>query len=50
METKNLSLSTSKVNYIDPRITFYFSKEMDVPIEKLFTKTLIEKYAWAEDF
>ena len=48
-ETKNLSLSTSKVNYIDPRITFYFSEKMEVPIEKLFTKSLIDKYTWALD-
>ena len=49
IQTKNLSLSTSKINYIDPRITFYFSNELDVPIEKLFTKTLIDKYMWASD-
>ena len=47
IQTKNLSLSTSKVNYIDPRLTFYFANEMKVPIEKLFTKTLIDKYMWA---
>ena len=49
IQTKNLSLSTSKINYIDPRITFYFSNEMKVPIDKLFTKTLIDKYMWAQD-
>ena len=46
-ELKNLSLGTSKINYIDPRITISFLKKHDLPIEKIFTKTLIEKFKWA---
>ena len=34
-------------NYIDPRLTVVFSKKFDVPIEKLFSKTLREKFDWA---
>lgn len=42
-----VALGTSKMNYIDPRLTVVFSKKYDVPIEKLFTKTLREKFNWA---
>lgn len=48
-ELKNLSLGTSKTNYIDPRITVAFMKFHDLPIEKIFSKTLIEKFKWAFD-
>jgi len=43
---KNISLTTSKTNYIDPRITMSFIKKLDLPIDKFFTKILIEKYNW----
>ncbi|KAG0680219.1 DNA topoisomerase 1 [Pichia californica] len=46
-ENSAVSLGTSKMNYIDPRLTVMFAKKFDVPIEKLFTKTLREKFAWA---
>jgi DNA topoisomerase-1 len=46
-ELKNLSLGTSKINYIDPRITISFLKKHKIPIEKIFTKALIEKFKWA---
>ena len=35
------------MNYIDPRLIVMFSKKFDVPIEKLFPKTLREKFIWA---
>lgn len=46
-ENSTVSLGTSKMNYIDPRLTVMFAKKFNVPIEKLFTKTLREKFAWA---
>lgn len=46
-DNSTVALSTSKMNYIDPRLSVMFSKKFDVPIEKLFTKTLREKFAWA---
>lgn len=46
-DNSEVSLGTSKLNYIDPRLTVIFSKKFDVPIEKLFTKTLREKFKWA---
>jgi len=36
MEGKNLALGTSKINYMDPRITISWCKSHEVPIEKIF--------------
>ncbi|KAI0730252.1 DNA topoisomerase I [Fomitopsis betulina] len=44
---KEVALSTSKINYLDPRITAAWCKEHDVPIEKIFSKTLLTKFPWA---
>ncbi|KAL8850447.1 MAG: hypothetical protein Q9221_004589 [Calogaya cf. arnoldii] len=44
---KEVALGTSKINYIDPRLTVVFSKKFNVPIEKFFSKTLREKFDWA---
>lgn len=46
-EIKDVSLGTSKINYIDPRITVAWCKEYDVPVEKVFAKTLLTKFTWA---
>lgn len=46
-DNSEVSLGTSKMNYIDPRLTVMFSKKFNVPIEKLFTKTLRDKFNWA---
>ncbi len=49
MELKNISLTTSKINYIDPRITIAFFKLHKLPIEKVFSISLQEKFKWAFD-
>ena len=46
-ELKNISLGTSKINYIDPRITIAFLKRHNLPVDKIFSKTLQEKFKWA---
>ena len=46
---KNVSLGTSKINYIDPRITLSFIKKHNIDINKLFTPTLQEKFRWASN-
>lgn len=46
-EGKEISLGTSKINYIDPRISVKWCKEHDVPLNKIFSKTLLEKFTWA---
>jgi DNA topoisomerase-1 len=42
-------LGTAKQNYIDPRITVAFVKKHKIPIDKVFSKTLQEKFKWAID-
>ena len=42
-----ISTSTSKQNYIDPRIIFSYSKRENINIEKLMPNSLINKYNWA---
>jgi DNA topoisomerase-1 len=44
---KNVSLGTSKQNYIDPRIIFAFTKKFNIPPEKLFTSKLLIRFQWA---
>ncbi|XP_063716322.1 DNA topoisomerase I, mitochondrial-like [Symsagittifera roscoffensis] len=46
-ENKEIALGTSKLNYLDPRITVSWCKKFNVPIEKCFNKTQREKFAWA---
>ena len=47
VELKNVSLGTSKINYIDPRITISFMKKNNIEIDKLFTSALQDKFSWA---
>nr|XP_037286392.1 DNA topoisomerase 1-like [Rhipicephalus microplus] len=46
-ENKDVALVTSKINYIDPRISVAWCKMWDVPFEKIFNKTQREKFRWA---
>jgi len=46
---KNVSLGTSKVNYIDPRITIAFTKKHNIDINILLQETLQDKFSWALD-
>lgn len=48
-DNKAIALGTSKINYMDPRITISWCKRLEVPIEKIFAKTLRNKFAWAMD-
>ena len=48
-EMKNISLGTSKQNYIDPRISVAFSKKFNIPIDKVFNQALQKKFQWAMD-
>ena len=48
IKMKNVSLGTSKNNYIDPRIIFAFSKKFEIPPEKLLNSaTLLKRFEWA---
>ena len=46
---KNVSLGTSKNNYIDPRIIFSFMKRYNIPEDKLFNKALLSRFEWARN-
>jgi len=48
-DLKTVALGTSKINYMDPRITIAWCKRNEVPIEKVFNKSLISKFTWAMD-
>jgi DNA topoisomerase-1 len=48
-ENKEISLGTSKMNYIDPRIIVAWCRSYDVPMEKVYSKTLVQKFRWAQD-
>ena len=46
-DNKSVALNTSKINYMDPRITVAWCKNNEVPIEKIFPKALRSKFIWA---
>jgi len=48
-ENKTIALGTSKLNYLDPRISVAWAKKHDVPMEKVYNKTQREKFMWAID-
>ncbi|CAH2324068.1 DNA topoisomerase 1 [Pelobates cultripes] len=48
-ENKQIALSTSKLNYLDPRISVAWCKKWNVSLEKIYNKTLRDKFAWAID-
>ncbi|KAG0711669.1 DNA topoisomerase 1 [Chionoecetes opilio] len=48
-ENKTIALGTSKLNYLDPRISVAWSKKYNVPIEKVYNKTQRQKFQWAID-
>ena len=49
IELKDISITTSRVNYLDPRITVAFLKKHDLDLSKIFSKTLMEKFKWSFD-
>lgn len=46
-ENKTIALGTSKLNYLDPRISVAWCKKYGVPIEKVYNKTQRQKFQWA---
>ncbi|XP_042562371.1 DNA topoisomerase 1-like [Clupea harengus] len=48
-ENKQIALGTSKLNYLDPRISVAWCKKYNIPLEKVYNKTQREKFAWAID-
>jgi len=48
-ENKDIALGTSKLNYLDPRISVAWCKKWEVPLEKIYSKTQRDKFRWAID-
>jgi DNA topoisomerase-1 len=48
-ENKTIALGTSKLNYLDPRISVAWCKKHGVPVEKVYNKTQRDKFNWAID-
>ncbi|RXM28287.1 DNA topoisomerase 1 [Acipenser ruthenus] len=48
-ENKQIALGTSKLNYLDPRISVAWCNNMGVPLDKIYNKSQREKFAWAID-
>jgi len=48
-ENKTIALGTSKLNYLDPRISVQWCKTHEVPVDKVYNKTQREKFRWAID-
>lgn len=48
-ENKTIALGTSKLNYLDPRISVAWCKKYTIPIEKIYNKTQRSKFQWAID-
>ncbi len=46
---ENISTSTSKVNYMDPRITVGWCKKSGMLLERLYNKTQLRKFIWSMD-
>lgn len=44
---KCVSLTTSRVNYMDPRITVAFCKRVDIEVKNFFPATMMQKFPWA---
>ena len=43
----DLNLNTSKINYLDPRITYAFCKKKNIHIKNVFSPKLCEQTSWA---
>lgn len=45
--TKDFAIGTAKTNYSTPKVAFSWAKDHDVPINKIYSKGLVEKFDWA---
>ena len=43
----NCTLNNITLQYMDPRITVAWCKRCEVPIDKVFARTLRDKFNWA---
>jgi len=45
----DLNLGTSLSAYVNPRVTFGWAKEVELELNKIYTKSNIEKFKWAKE-
>ena len=43
----NYALNTSLRSYLDPRIFMQWCRHVELPVEKVYSKTLLRKFNWA---
>ncbi len=46
-DTAEWNLNTSLTSYIDPRLVIEYARKNKLPIEKMYSKSLREKFSWA---
>jgi DNA topoisomerase-1 len=46
-DTKETAIGTSRGSYLDPRVLVSWAKDVELPIEKIYTKSLQARFAWA---
>ena len=47
-QTAEIAIGTSRTNYCSPKIAYSICNDLDIPIEKIYSKSLLEKFSWAE--
>jgi DNA topoisomerase-1 len=48
-KSAHLALGTSKMNYIDPRITIATLKRFNIPLDKYYNERELNKFKWATE-
>ena len=46
-DNKTVALGTSKMNYMDPRVSVVFCKKVGLEISKVFSRSHLDKFPWA---
>lgn len=46
-ELRAVALTTARINYIDPRVTVAFCKRSDLPLEKIWSISMRQRFEWA---
>jgi DNA topoisomerase-1 len=46
--TQDISLSTARAAYCDPRVLFSWAKDVNFPIAGIYSKSMLDRFSWAE--
>jgi DNA topoisomerase-1 len=46
--TSDVAVGTARSSYCDPRVLYSWAADVEMPIEKIYTKSLIGRMSWAE--